>query len=107
MLSQNETTLRMVSESSFLIHTYLFVIILYGTYEPISIDFQLFFFSDETMSYEAYNWRGLVDKTNHSKVIHCTNTQEPTGIYINIEGSKEEILQANTGKSSGRFVVYD
>ena len=66
-----------------------------------------FFFSDETMSYEAYNWRGLVDKTNHSKVIHCTNTQEPTGIYINIEGSKEEILQANTGKSSGRFVVYD
>ena len=67
------------------------------------------FFSDETMSYEAYNWRGLVDKTNHSKVIHCTNTQEPTGIYINIEGSKEEILQANTGKSSGRFrfVVYD
>ena len=79
---------------------------MYGTYEPISIDFQ-FFFSDETMSYEAYNWRGLVDKTNHSKVIHCTNTQEPTGIYINIEGSKEEILQANTGKSSGRFVVYD
>ena len=68
-----------------------------------------FIFSDETMSYEAYNWRGLVDKTNHSKVIHCTNTQEPTGIYINIEGSKEEILQANTGKSSGRFrfVVYD
>ena len=53
------------------------------------------------MSYEAYNWRGLIDKPNHSKVIHCTNTQETTGIYINIEGSKEEILLANTGKSSG------
>ena len=54
------------------------------------------------MSYEAYNWRGLIDKPKHSKVIHCTNTQEPAGIYINIEGSKEEILLSNTGKSSGK-----
>ena len=60
------------------------------------------YFSDQTMSYEAYNWRGLIDKPNHSKVIHCTNTQEPDGIYINIEGSKEEILLKNTGKYSGK-----
>ena len=59
-------------------------------------------FSDQTMSYEAYNWRGLIEKPNHSKVIHCTNTQEPDGIYINIEGSKEEILLKNTGKYSGK-----
>jgi len=60
------------------------------------------------MSYEAYNWRDLVGKSGSlSKVIHCTNSEEPTGIYLNIEGSKESVLLANSGKSLGVRYVLD
>ncbi len=58
----------------------------------------------ETMSFEPYSWRNLVDKETYSQQIQCTNTKGRPEVYINIEGTKEEIFLERTGKLSS--VVY-
>ena len=42
----------------------------------------------ETLSYESYNWRELMDTSVYSKQIHCPNSKGRPDVFINIEGTR-------------------
>ena len=60
--------------------------------ESCNFTFQIKGEPGETMSYDSYNWRELMDTSVYSKQIHCTNSMGRPDIFINIEGMSNENL---------------
>ena len=67
----------------------------------------------ESVSYESYNWRELMDTPVYSKQIHCTNNKGGPDTFINIEGNHififHKVKNCNLRNFSGNgniFLIY-
>ena len=56
--------------------------------------------SGETMSFEPYKWRSLLNQDCYSQTVQCSNTKGRPEVFLNVEGTKEEIFLERTGKLS-------